>query len=225
MSKTSGTARKRLSESQPDIATRDQLLIAAAELMTERGSTDVSLSHIAGKSGLNSALVKYYFGSKSGLLLALLRKVMGPGMEQLRHLPEMNLTPQQKLRVHISGIVQTYFRHPFINRLMHQLLADDPATFGPLLAEEFSRPVAEVQRKILEEGVSAGVFHPIDPLLFYFHINGACDQLFFGQYQLESVFGVSAVSDELMRKFIDHLYTVVTEGILADPKVRRDSPA
>lgn len=193
--------------------------------MTERGSTDVSLSDIAAKSGLNSALVKYYFGSKSGLMLALLRKVMGPGMEQLRHLPDMDLPPQQKLRIHISGIVKSYFRHPFINRLMHQLLADDPVTFGPLLAEEFSKPVAEVQRKILQEGINAGVFHAVDPLLFYFHINGACDQLFFGQYQLENVFGVSKISDELRRKFVDHLYTVVTEGILVDGKAPRVSPA
>lgn len=225
MPKSSGTARKRTPEGQRDIATRDQLLIAAGELMTERGSTDVSLSDIAVKSGLNSALVKYYFGSKSGLMLALLRKVMGPGMEQIRHIPDMDLTPQQKLRVHISGIVKTYFKYPFINRLMHQLLADDSVTFGPVLADEFSKPVAEVQRKILEEGINAGVFRAIDPLLFFFHINGACDQLFFGQYQLESVFGINEVTDEMMRKFVDHLYTVVTEGILVSSNESRILPA
>ena len=220
MSKTSRTERKRPANGSPDVATRDLLLNAAGELMTERRSTDVSLSDIASKSGLNSALVKYYFGSKSGLMLALLRKVMGPGMEQLRHLPDMDLTPQQKLRVHISGIVKTYFRHPFINRLMHQLLAEDAATFGPILAEEFSRPVAEAQRKILQEGTEAGIFDPVDPLLFYFHINGACDQLFFGQYQLEHIFGVSELSEELRRNFVDHLYRVVTEGILVGSKVQ-----
>lgn len=201
-------------ERGPDISTREQLLNAAAELMTERRSTDVSLSDIAAKSGLNSALVKYYFGNKSGLMLALLRKAMGPGMEQLRHLPDMDLSPLQKLRVHISGMVKTYFHDPYINRLMHQLLAEDPLTFGPIIAEEFSKPVAEAQRKILEEGARSGLFRPVDPLLFYFHVVGACDQLFFGRYQLEDVFGVDHISDELRQAFVEHLFSVVTSGIL-----------
>ena len=42
--------------------------------MSDRHSIDVSLSEIAGHSGLNSALVKYYFGNKDGLLLALVER-------------------------------------------------------------------------------------------------------------------------------------------------------
>ena len=42
--------------------------------MSDRHSIDVSLSEIAAHSGLNSALVKYYFGNKNGLLLALVER-------------------------------------------------------------------------------------------------------------------------------------------------------
>ncbi len=53
----------------PMNATAAKLLVAAGDLMIERNSTDISLSDIAEKSGVNSALVKYHFGNKDGLLL------------------------------------------------------------------------------------------------------------------------------------------------------------
>ena len=40
--------------------------------MREGDTVDVSLSELSKQSGLNSALVKYYFGNKAGLLKALL---------------------------------------------------------------------------------------------------------------------------------------------------------
>ncbi|AEG51507.1 regulatory protein TetR [Sphingobium chlorophenolicum L-1] len=197
-----------------DIGTRDQLLIAAGELMTERRSTDVSLSDIAAKSGLNSALVKYYFGNKAGLIVALLRKVMGTGIAELKLLPEMDIPPEQKLRIHISGMVNSYYQYPYINPLMHQLLAEDSETYGQLIAEEFGKPIAEAQRRIMEQGVEAGVFRPVDPVLFYFHVVGSCDHLFYGKYQLEHVFDVHDITAELKREFVDHLYSIITEGLL-----------
>jgi len=54
--------------------TAEKLLVAASELMIERSSIEVSLSDIAQKSGVNAALVKYHFGNKDGLLLALLAR-------------------------------------------------------------------------------------------------------------------------------------------------------
>ena len=163
---------------------------------------------------MNSALVSYYFGNKSGLLLALLRKVLAPAMVQLQHLPDMPVPAPEKLRIHISGMVRTYFQYPYVNRLMHDLLSDDVEKFGAIIAEEFSQPVAEAQRRILQEGVESGVFRPVDPIMFYFHVIGACDQLFYGKYQLKHVFGVAEVSDELRHKFVDHLHQTIVEGIL-----------
>lgn len=196
--------------------TRDQLLHAAGELMIERGSTEISLSEIAKKSGLNSALVKYYFGNKAGLLMALLRKTLGPSIEQLQHLPAMPLSPKVKLRIHVSGMVNTYFRYPYVNRLMHQMMIEDLAVYGPMIAEEIGKPVANAQREILEEGVRAGLFRKMDPDLFYFHVVGACDQLFYGRYQLKHIFG-KEIDEALKRQYIDHLCGVLLQGILIHP--------
>lgn len=194
----------------------EQLLQAAGDLMSERGISDISLSEIAQRSGLNSSLIKYYFGNKSGLMIALLRRAMKPGLEQLEHLVKSRATPTDKLRIHISGMVTTYFRFPYVNRLMHQILADDELKFGLIMAEEFGRPVAEAQRLILEEGVKLGYFRPVDPMLFYFEITGACDTLFYQRYALRYIFNIDVVDDTLRRRYADHLFGIVMKGL--DPK-------
>ena len=193
---------------------RDQLLDAAGALMTDRASVDISLSDIAQKSGLNSALVKYYFGGKNGLLLALLRKVLAPPMAELTPLIEADLPATEKLRIHIDGVVGTYVRFPYVTRLMHYLLAEDPDAFGQIIAEEFSRPLADAQARILAEGVNEGVFRPTDPMLFYFHLIGACDHLFYGRYSLQHVFGINSIEADLRRRYVDHLYGLITNGML-----------
>ena len=66
--------------------TADKLLVAASELMIERSSIEVSLSDIAQKSGVNAALVKYHFGNKEGLLLALLARDAATEVSQLEYL-------------------------------------------------------------------------------------------------------------------------------------------
>src|SRR5574338_631717 len=73
----------------PDLArTRERLLHAAVELMAEVGIDRVRTRTIAERAGVNPALVHYYFGSVSALVMeaaqdALLR-TLGPSLDALR---------------------------------------------------------------------------------------------------------------------------------------------
>src|ERR1700719_208425 len=82
--------------------TAEKLVVAASELMIERSSIDVSLSDIAQKSGVNAALVKYRFGNKDGLLLALLARDAATEMTNLDHLMAQPIAPTAKLKLHIA---------------------------------------------------------------------------------------------------------------------------
>ena len=90
--------------------TAAKLLKAAGELMTERNSIDISLSELAKKSGINAALVKYHFGNKDGLLLALLARDSQSEIENLDYLMRQPITPTEKLKLHIAGIIKAYYR-------------------------------------------------------------------------------------------------------------------
>lgn len=196
------------------ISSRTILLRAAADLMIERGALEVSLNEIAQRSQLNSALVKYYFGSKNGLMLALVEDVLGAGLVQLKGLVEMDMPVVEKLKLHIKGIINVYFRYPFVNRLIHAMMIEEETALK--VSETISKPLAETQRILLQQGMDSGQFKNIDPMLFYFIVLGACDQLFFGQHVLSHAFGVDRIDEDLKRSYTNALLDMVLSGILTE---------
>lgn len=194
--------------------TADKLLIAASELMIERSSIEVSLSDIAQKSGVNAALVKYHFGNKDGLLLALLARDAATEMSQLEYLLAQPITPTAKLRLHIGGIIRAYHQFPYMNRLIHYLLHESSADAASEVSKFFIAPLLDFQRRLLAEGIKAGEFRSIDPVLFYTSLIGACDHLFFGRQAMSRAIGVGPVNDEVCRQYIKHMEALICGGLL-----------
>jgi len=196
--------------------TAERLLVAASELMIARSSIEVSLSDIAQKSGANSALVKYHFGNKDGLLLALLARDAATEVANLEYLLTQSITPTEKLRLHIGGIIRAYRRFPYMNRLIHYLLHESSAEAADEVSKFFVAPLLDFHRRLLAEGVAAGEFRDTDPVLFYTSLIGACDHLFFGRHAMTRASGVGPVTDEVCRAYIKHMQALICGGVLRD---------
>jgi TetR/AcrR family transcriptional regulator len=155
---------------------REKLLEAAAALIIETQSIEISLAEIAAKAGLNSALVKYYFGSKLGLLVALLQRDASRALTVMNELLDMKVSAGQKMRLHLRGIMNTYRRSPYLNRLLHAMLRSPDDQVRQEVHRMLVQPVFECQRRILDEGAASGEFRKLDHRLFYLSAVGACDQ-------------------------------------------------
>ena len=195
-------------------STAEKLLVAASELMIERSAIEVSLSDIAQKSGVNAALVKYHFGNKDGLLLALLAHVAATEIAQLEYLLAQSMTPTAKLKLHIAGIIRAYHQFPYMNRLIHYLLHESSAKAADEVSKFFVAPLLDFHRRLLAEGVRAGEFRKIDPVLFYTSLIGACDHLFFARHAMSRASGVGPVTDEVCRQYIRHMEALICGGML-----------
>ena len=195
-------------------ATAAKLLVAASELMIERSSIEVSLSDIAQKSGVNAALVKYHFGNKDGLLLALLARDAATEVLHLEYLLAQPIAPTAKLRLHIAGIIRAYHRFPYMNRLIHYLLHESSADAADEVSNFFVAPLLDFHRRLLAEGIKAGEFRSIDPVLFYTSLIGACDHLFFGRHAMSRATGVGPVTDAVCRQYIGHMEALICGGML-----------
>ena len=196
-------------------STADKLLVAASELMIARNSIEVSLSDIAHQSGVNAALVKYHFGNKDGLLLALLARDAATETANLEYLLAQSITPTAKLKLHIAGIIKAYYRFPYMNRLIHLLLHESSAEAADEVSKFFVAPLLDFHRKLLVEGVAAGEFRKVDPVLFYTSLIGACDHLFFGRHALSRAIGIGPVTDDVCRQYVAHMEAMLLGGILA----------
>src|ERR1700709_850452 len=198
--------------------TAERLLVAASELMIARNSIEVSLNDIAQKSGINAALVKYHFGNKDGLLLALLARDAATEMAQLDYLWAQPITPTAKLKLHIAGIIRAYHQFPYMNRLIHYLLHESSAEAADEVSKFFVAPLLDFHRRLLAEGIKAGEFRNIDPVLFYTSLIGACDHLFFGRHAMSRATGVGPVTDKVCRDYIAHMEALIFGGMLATDK-------
>lgn len=211
-----GTTRSRPARpAEEDVSSRDQLMNAAASLMSERQSLDFSLSEIAQRSGLNSALVKYYFGNKDGLLLALVERDAAQASRDMEHLIGLEMQATQKLRLHIAAIINNFHRHPYLSRLLHVLLDDrlEDTKSVREIARFFVKPVVRCQREILRQGIASGEFKPTDPMLLYVSLLGACDHLFNARSSLRAAFGVQEITEELRAEYIAHVTDTFIAGL------------
>lgn len=212
-------------ETAPMNATAAKLLVAAGDLMIERNSTEVSLSEIAQKSGVNAALVKYHFGNKDGLLLALLARDAAAEMTNLAFVLDQPISPTEKMRRHIAGIVNAYYRVPYLNRLIHLLLHQGSPATAKEVHRFFVGPLFEFVKRLLEQGMATGEFRKVDPALFYISLNGACDHLFYGRQMNAHFVGSGGVTDEVRRQYIDHMTKLVLGGLLAGETTLPEKPS
>lgn len=199
-------------------STADKLLEGASELMIQRNSIEVSLSEIAQKSGVNAALVKYHFGNKDGLLLALLARDAANEMTNLDYLLAQPISPTAKLKLHIAGIMKAYYQFPYMNQLIQYLLHESSHDAANEVSNFFVGPLFNFQSKLLEEGYSAGEFRKLDPVLFYTSLIGACDNLFRSRHAMSRAIGVGPITDEVCRDYVAYMTSLMLGGVLTNPK-------
>jgi AcrR family transcriptional regulator len=164
--------------------------------------------------------VKYHFGNKEGLLLTLLARDAATEISGLEYLLAQPIPPTAKLKLHIAGIIKAYYRFPYMNRLIHLLLHESSARAADDVSKFFVAPLLDFHRRLLAEGVAAGEFREVDPVLFYTSLIGACDHLFFGRHAISRAAGVGPVTDEVCRQFVAHMDAMLLGGLLIAPAER-----
>ncbi len=195
---------------------RAQLLDTASAIMREGDVADISLSELSLRSGLNSALVKYYFGNKAGLLKALLDRDWQAIVTSVDALVAKDgWDPEAKLRRHISKVVDTFYAVPYLNRLTMRLVGESDDAEARRIADCYLSPLYRAYEQLIGEGVRAGVFRPIDPQLFYFTVTGAIDRFFSARLVLRHCFGQDTLTEELRDRYREHTIDIIMAGILA----------
>lgn len=193
---------------------RSALLDTASALMREGDIVDVSLSDLSKRSGLNSALVKYYFGNKAGLLKALIEREWEAIVKSVDALLRKDLDPETKLRIHMAGVVDNFFRTPYTHRLLMRLIRESEPEEAQQISDRFLKPLLDAYEQLIGEGVAAGVFRPVDPQLFYFTVIGAADRFFSARLVLRYCSDTDVLDEALRDRYRAHLNDFVVAGIL-----------
>lgn len=202
------------------VAARERLLDATSALLSERDTLEISLNEIATRSGLNHGLVNYYFKGKEGLLLALLERDAAKALSALEHLVVQRIPPLKKLELHIRGVINVYYRYPYINRLINVLQSTNADTAREL-ARIFISPLQKYQSAIIEDCIQAKDIRAVDGNLFYYTVIGSCEFLFHSRNTLPYLSGPPEITASLKEAYADHLVRFLLDGL----KIRNEQPA
>ena len=207
-------AKTKLASDSENGGARAQLIEAASQIMRDGDTIDLSLSELSLRAGLNSALVKYYFGNKEGLMLALLDRDMSAIVHGLEALVAKDMDPEEKLRLHIGKVIDTYYAFPYLNRLLMRMIRDSAPTEAARIAELYLKPIAEDYDALIDQGVKAGKFRNVDPQLFYFTVTGSADRFFTARQVLKHCYNQEELSEDLRDRYREHSVELIMAGVL-----------
>ena len=201
---------------QPKGAIREALLDAASALMREQDTVEIGILEIAARADVNHGMIRYYFGSKEGMLLALLDRDVGVRIKQIDALFRLNIAPKEKMRIHLEGILDTYYQIPYLNRLIQLMVRDATTERVHHIAEELLKPIANAQHRMIQEGIAAGEFREVDAKLFYFKTIGSAGGLYANRFTLSAVFGgIAKADDALHERYKRQTVETLMAGLLA----------
>lgn len=199
-------------------ATAQRIIEATRELMIEQGLLEISLAEISQRAGTNVALVSYYFGNREGLMLALAESDSQRALTGLERLLAADLTPTQKIEIHIKGMIEAYFARPYLHRLLQKLIREGSPEASTKIGQYFQGPVAKARRTIIEEGIRRGEFRDVEIALVNFALDGACAHIFSSVEARRVVLGTGALDRPLIDRYVQTVSGLIIGGLAAPPK-------
>jgi len=196
---------------------RAALLSAARALLAERGVEVVSLREIAARAGVRPPLVHYYFGSRQGLLQAVIEDVVHETRARLEQLATAEGDFESRFRAVVRGMVHSLAAEPYLPRLMIEqvLLPDDEVT--DRFAEQVGQADLRLISGLLAEGSATGVLGTVELRFAVPALMGVCIYFFLGRPMLARLFGPEVGDPETVDRYADWAAELMLQGLRRRP--------
>lgn len=142
----------------PDVAARERLLKSAIDLFNRKGYAAASVREIVAAAGVSKPVLYYYFRSKEGIYLDIMREgfslfdsILGATLDE-----EGGAAERTK---RLSGRTLDLFReHIEVGRLMYAIYYGPPQGAPFFDFDAYHMKFQEAVRKLVEEGIRGGEF-------------------------------------------------------------------
>lgn len=151
---------------------RRAMLEAAAELFAERGYAGTNLRDVADALGMSRPGLYYHFPSKEKMLEAIIEELTLSAERQLAAVAENHDSdPEEALRLVVDITTQWLLDHYVFFRVLDRSEAEIPA--GLRMSNDASkRAILEYFVAIIDRGIAAGRFRPVDSHVAALAISG-----------------------------------------------------
>ena len=150
---------------------RDRIFNAAATEFAVHGFAGASVDRIAAAAGLNKAMIYYHFDSKADLYRRILDDMFGSVEARVKPLAQTPGTAEDRIRAFVEAIALEAEVRPHFPPIWCREIADG----GTHLDNDVVSRLAGILKTlagIIQDGVAAGAFRPVAPLLVHVGIVG-----------------------------------------------------
>jgi AcrR family transcriptional regulator len=136
------------------LKSRERVLDAAEQIMASRGFEAATIARVVEESGIPLSSVYHYFGSKDGILLAVMERGADRFFADLPDLSRRPGRPAQHLARVTAAAARTLERHPDFLRLLI-VFAVQPPTAGEGEIQAVVRRIREHALELMREQIAA----------------------------------------------------------------------
>lgn len=186
---------------------RDLILDAAERLFATKGYDGTTIKEIGAATGLNPALLYYYFAGKDELYRAVLGRAVGALVTTGSAVIEAAVAPADAIRALVATQAEFVLGHPHVSRLFVREMIDHDARRAEAVILQLAAGLFQRLCEVIEQGQRSGVFRTdVEPRfaavstisqVVYFTLARPAVGIFFGQ-------GSAGITDLTVREFARH---------------------
>jgi TetR/AcrR family transcriptional regulator len=191
--------------------TKTQILDAAEAEFAVTGLSAARTEAIAAQTGVTKAMIYYYFQSKEELYQAVLERALVGMLGMAEHLQLDCLPPDAALVKLLTQILECMSENPRVGSILCLEAIQNKGKYYP---KQLGNLLYGTIVKILEQGMSLGVFRQLEPRHTAVNIVGACSFYFTAQENLKYLWpGKRLLGKELLQSHAQESIDLIMAGV------------
>ena len=187
---------------------RERLLVATEKLLRTMPPARVTISRIAQEASADPALVRYYFGNRTGLLVAVVDRITAHPSLLTQPMDE----PTAALASHIGKTVQLVRSASFMHRLMIDELAQDGNEESRARVRDMNFDLIAFYRELMRADGGRDLVEA-NPLFLHLAVLGASDFFSSAEPLIRELLPEGSDMEQLTAEFQKFLISLFLDGM------------
>jgi TetR/AcrR family transcriptional regulator len=205
------TERKAQKQSARDAErTREKILLHSMREFSARGFDGARVDRIALRTKLSKNTLYYHFGSKDGLITAVLDNMYRQLRSRQEEIPAISADPIRALKQIVTQTFRAFVENPEIIRLLNEENLHKARHIEKAKLREMYDPLVDKLASTLRSGAEKGVFQPgLDPVSVYIAMSSMAYHFISNSYTLQIALGRDLSSSEAYDAWETHINDVI----------------
>jgi TetR/AcrR family transcriptional regulator len=205
-----------------DPEARARIAAAAEELFAARGFDGTAIRDIAGKAGVNGAMIHYYFGNKEGLYRAMLEGAASRVQALLIETTGGSGSTRERLARFVDAYAAYMLSQPNLARILYREMLTG-AKHIRRIAQQYAATNYTMLRKVISDGVKRGELRAIDADLAPISLMGMVVIFQFLRPIISVALGKTEYDERFVTRVATHTIDLFLYGALADNRTAKQT--